>query len=72
MHVAHTKDERRELRADWYPRLARNDKERERYMARLDSPPPPFADLRRPDEHRTGWTGKRDKAKNAKVSDFRK
>lgn len=47
-------DQRRAaLRAVWYARLARNDAQRAEFLSRVDNPPPPFQDARRPDEHRT-------------------
>mmetsp|Transcript_101374 Transcript_101374/g.316013 ORF Transcript_101374/g.316013 Transcript_101374/m.316013 type:complete len:341 (-) Transcript_101374:39-1061(-) len=47
-------DEVKALRTDWYKRLARTEDDHELYRSYLDSPPPPFDDLRRPDAHRQG------------------
>ncbi|GFR45217.1 hypothetical protein Agub_g6612 [Astrephomene gubernaculifera] len=48
-------ERKRALRVEWYGRLARNDAQRAEFMARVDDPPAPFTDVRRPDEHRTAW-----------------
>ncbi|KAG2498780.1 hypothetical protein HYH03_003519 [Edaphochlamys debaryana] len=50
-----TAERLRSLRLDWYGRLARTDAQRAEFLARVDDPPPPFVDVRRPDEHRTSW-----------------
>jgi hypothetical protein len=57
-------EEKAVLRAQWYGSLARSPEEKEQYLARLSSPPPPLADLRRADAHRAGWTGAGSKKKN--------
>ena len=54
-----TDAERRALRQKWYPRLARNDVQKDAYLALVDNPPAPFTDVRRPDEHRVGWMKKK-------------
>ena len=58
--------ERGALREDWYSRLARTDKQRAAYMARLQDPPRPFGGLRRADDHRTAWTNKKVKKRMSK------
>eukprot|EP00198_Chlamydomonas_reinhardtii_P005129 XP_001694465.1 predicted protein [Chlamydomonas reinhardtii] len=50
-----TPERKRALRLEWYGRLARTDAQRAEFLARVDDPPPPFGDVRRPDEHRTAW-----------------
>lgn len=52
------------LRAEWYPKLARTPEQLTEYTARIANPPPPYDDLRRPDEHRGGWQPKKVKRKN--------
>ena len=52
------------LRAEWYPKLARTEEQKVEYAARVANPPPPFDDMRRPDEHRGGWQPKKVKRKN--------
>ena len=47
--------ERAELRAEWYPRLARNDAQRKLYTELVATPVRPFGDARRPDSHRTAY-----------------
>ncbi|GLC51990.1 hypothetical protein PLESTB_000570600 [Pleodorina starrii] len=48
-------ERKRALRIEWYSRLARTDAQRAEFLARVDDPPPPFVDVRRPDAHRTCW-----------------
>ena len=57
------------LRVAWYDTLARNDKEKVEYsrMALQKPPVRPFDDLRRCDQHRTGWTSRKDKRNNLKA-----
>ncbi|KAG2454106.1 hypothetical protein HYH02_001145 [Chlamydomonas schloesseri] len=50
-----TPERKRALRLEWYGRLARTDAQRAEFLARVDDPPLPFGDVRRPDEHRTAW-----------------
>mmetsp|Transcript_20227 Transcript_20227/g.26257 ORF Transcript_20227/g.26257 Transcript_20227/m.26257 type:complete len:333 (-) Transcript_20227:1754-2752(-) len=58
------------LREKWYRTLARNPTQAEQYMNMLDSPPEPFMDTRRADEHRSGWTKKKDKAKEVNAHEY--
>ncbi|EFJ51149.1 hypothetical protein VOLCADRAFT_116506 [Volvox carteri f. nagariensis] len=50
-----TEGRKRALRTEWYGRLARSDAQRSEFLSRVDSPPPPFSDVRRPDAHRASW-----------------
>lgn len=58
-----------DLRVSWYKILARNDKEMVEYSRLALQKPPlkPFDDLRRCDQHRIGWTSRKDKKNNAKA-----
>jgi len=47
--------EKHEIRKRWYPQMARTEDELEEYTKLVDTPPPPFRDTRRCDEHRTGF-----------------
>ena len=65
---AMSENERRELRKVWYPKMARNDADRERYTKMAEDGIPrvvPFSDLRRADKHRSGWLSKKTAAKNS-------
>ncbi|ETW04972.1 hypothetical protein, variant [Aphanomyces invadans] len=57
---AMTKTERSELREDWYHRMVKGDEKAETFLA---NPPPAYADLRRPDDHRGAWMGSKTKRK---------
>ncbi|ETV86738.1 hypothetical protein, variant [Aphanomyces astaci] len=57
---AMTKSERSELRNEWYRRMVKGDEKAETFLA---SPPPAYADLRRPDDHRGAWMGSKTKRK---------
>jgi len=39
-------EDRRRLRAEWFPRLAKNDAQAAEYARLVDAPPPPLSDLR--------------------------
>jgi len=45
-------EEKHQLRKEWYTRLARTPEEKKEFLALIDSPPAPFQDSRRHDEHR--------------------
>ena len=45
-------EDRRALRAEWYPRLAKSDDQLAQYEALVDAPPPPLSDLRIVNEQR--------------------
>eukprot|EP00939_MAST-03C_sp_MAST-3C-sp1_P002063 g2063.t1 len=63
--------ERADLRAVWYPRMARNDAQRELYTSRIDKPVEPLGDMRRPLAHRKGWMCKKMRKKAmAEGADF--
>ncbi len=58
-----------DLRVEWYKTLARNDKEMVEYnkLALQKPSVKPFKDLRRCDQHRIGWTSRKDKKNNLKA-----
>ncbi|KAF0687110.1 Aste57867_21081 [Aphanomyces stellatus] len=57
---AMTKTERATLRDTWYRRMVKGDEKAETFLA---NPPPAYADLRRPDDHRGAWMGSKVKRK---------
>ncbi|CAM9509650.1 unnamed protein product, partial [Heterosigma akashiwo] len=59
--------ERAALRAAWYAQLARTPEQAALHARHLDSPPAPFDDLRRPPEHRTAFTTRRQRARDRAV-----
>ncbi|CAK4675400.1 hypothetical protein AeMF1_010432 [Aphanomyces euteiches] len=57
---AMTNAERAELRDTWYRRMVKGEEKAETFLA---NPPPAYADLRRPDDHRGAWMGGKVKRK---------
>jgi len=50
-----TEEKKRELRKDWYTKLASSEARKQEYLDKyLDNPPPPMEDLRKDDEERSG------------------
>jgi len=45
-------EEKRNLRVDWYQKLAKNSHQMQIFPLYIDHPPPPFQDLRRLEKHR--------------------
>lgn len=63
---AMSNEERAGLRAEWYPKMARTDAQRELYTSLIKTPVEPLDDMRRPMEHRAGWLGKKVRKKAIK------